>query len=163
MLPGAIVMVPLGPLGGVIGRSIGYRMALVIGLALSAAGCFLLAIFNSAPWNVVLFYALGAGGVAIAFGAMPKLITDAVDISETGISTGMNTVVRTLGSVIGAQASITLVAAHTIPGTDIPAEDGFTMSLWLGGLAAVIAVGFALALPTAARRARASVPAVSRA
>ncbi|MFP5452117.1 MAG: MFS transporter [Thermoleophilia bacterium] len=163
MLPGAIVMVPLGPLGGVIGRSIGYRMALVIGLALSAAGCFLLAIFNSAPWNVVLFYALGAGGVAIAFGAMPKLITDAVDISETGIATGMNTVVRTLGSVIGAQASITLVAAHTIPGTSIPAEDGFTMSLWLGGLAAVIAIGFALGLPTAARRARVGVPAVNRA
>jgi MFS family permease len=147
----------------VIGRSIGYRMALVIGLALSAAGCFLLAVFNADPWNVMVFYAVGAGGVAIAFGAMPKLITDAVDISETGIATGMNTVVRTLGSVIGAQASITLVAAHTIPGTDIPAEDGFTMSLWLGGIAALIAVGFALALPTAARRARAAAPAVSRA
>lgn len=163
MLPGALVMVPLGPLGGVIGRATTYRLALALGLGMSAAGCILLAMVNSSPWHVVVLYALGAGGVAIAFGAMPKLITDAVDVSETGIATGMNTVVRTLGSVIGAQVSITLVAANRIPGTDIPAEGGFTMSLWLGGAAAVVAMIFALALPTARRRRRAPVPVVGHA
>lgn len=159
MLPGAILMVPLGPLGGVLGRATTYRLALVVGLAMSAVACILLALFNSSPWHVVVMYALGAGGVAIAFGAMPKLITDAVDISETGIATGMNTVVRTLGSVIGAQVSISLVAANSIPGTGIPAEGGFTMSLWLGGGAALIALGFALALP-ARRRRRPGAPVV---
>ena len=161
MLPGAIVMVPLGPLGGVIGRATTSRIALALGLGLSAAGCILLALFHSQPWHVVVMYALGAGGVAIAFGAMPKLITDAVDVSETGIATGMNTVVRTLGSVVGAQVAITLVAANRIAGTDIPAEGGFTMSLWLGGAAAIVAMLFALALPTA-RRPR-TVPAVGNA
>ena len=154
MLPGAIAMVPLGPLGGIIGRAIGFRLALAIGMALSALGCILLALFNSSAWNVIVLYIVGAGGVAIAFGAMPKLITDAVDISETGIATGMNTVVRTLGSVIGAQASITLVSSNLIPGTHIPSVDGFEISLWLGGIAAIIAMLFALALPRARRAAR---------
>lgn len=153
MLPGALVMVPLGPLGGVIGRSTSYRLALALGLVVSALGCGLLAIFNSAPWQVMVLYALGAGGVAIAFGAMPKLITDAVDISETGIATGMNTVVRTVGSVIGAQVAITLVAGHHIPGTSIPSAEGFEISLWLGAGAALIGALFALAIPATRRAA----------
>ena len=155
MLPGALVMVPLGPLGGMIGRATSYRFSLFLGLVISALGCGLLAVFNSQPWHVILMYALGAGGVAIAFGAMPKLITDAVDVSETGIATGMNTVVRTIGSVIGAQLSITLVANHHIAGTEIPSVDGFEMSLWLGAGAALIAAVFALLVPTKRRAAAA--------
>lgn len=164
MLPGALVMVPLGPWGGVLGRSVGYRLALVLGLVLSGLGCALLALFHTAPWHVMVMYAIGAGGVAIAFGAMPKLIADAVDVSETGIATGMNTVVRTLGSVIGAQLAITFVASDLIPGTNIPAEGGFITALWLGAGAAAIAALFALALPTARRRReRASDSAVTHA
>ena len=45
---------------------------------------------------------------------MPKLIADAVSPTETGIATGMNTVVRTVGSVIGSQAAVTLLASETI-------------------------------------------------
>jgi len=154
MLPGALVMVPLGPLGGVIGRATSFRFALVLGLLMSALGCGLLALFHDAPWHVMAFYAVGAGGVAIAFAAMPKLITDAVHISETGIATGMNTVVRTLGSVIGAQVAITLVAGNLIPGTAIPAEGGFVTSLWLGGAAALIGAVMALGIPSGRRRVR---------
>ena len=42
-------------------------------------------------------------GVPFAFAAMAKLIVDAVRPSETGVATGMNTVMRTIGSVIGGQ------------------------------------------------------------
>ena len=154
MLPGALAMVPLGPLGGVIGRATSFRFALVLGLLLSALGCALLALLHASPWQVMVFYAVGAGGVAIAFAAMPKLITDAVDLSETGIATGMNTVVRTLGSTIGAQVAITLVAGNLIPGTSIPAESGFVTSLWLGGAAALIGALIALGIPSGRRRAR---------
>ena len=74
----------------------------------TALGSALLAAFHAEPWQLMLGYAIGAGGVAIAFGAMPKLIADAVSPTETGIATGMNTVVRTVGSVIGSQAAVTL-------------------------------------------------------
>ena len=74
--------------------------------------------------------------------------------AETGIATGMNTVVRTLGSVIGAQVAITLVAGNLIPGTAIPAEGGFVTSLWLGGAAALIGALIALGIPSGRRRVR---------
>ena len=146
LIPGALVMLPAGPWGGVLGRRIGFRFALAIGLAVTALGSALLAGFHDEPWQLVLGYAVGAGGVAIAFGAMPKLIADAVSPTETGIATGMNTVVRTVGSAIGAQAAITLIASETIAGTSVPAEQGFSTSLWLGAAAALVATLLALAI-----------------
>ena len=151
LLPGALVMLPAGPFGGVLGRWVGFRVALAIGLLVTAAGSALLAAFHAEPWQLMLGYAIGAGGVAIAFGAMPKLIADAVSPTETGIATGMNTVVRTVGSVIGSQVAVTLLASHTIGRTSIPAESGFTTSLWLGAGAALIAALLALGISSRRR------------
>lgn len=144
LVPGALVMLPAGPWGGVLGRRIGFRYALAIGLVVTALGSMMLAVFHAAPWQLMVGYAVGAGGVAVAFGAMPKLIADAVAPTETGIATGMNTVVRTVGSAIGAQVALTLIASDTIAGTQIPAESGFSTSLWLGGAAALVAALLAL-------------------
>jgi len=154
LLPGAFVMLPAGPFGGVLGRWVGFRLALAIGLTVTAAGSALLAMFHAEPWQLMLGYAIGAGGVAIAFGAMPKLIADAVSPTETGIATGMNTVVRTVGSVIGSQVAVTLLASSTISGTSIPSEAGFRATLWLGAGAALIAALLALGISTRRRVAR---------
>ena len=156
LLPGALVMLPAGPWGGVLGRRIGSRNALALGMAVTALGGGLLAAVHEEPWQLVVGYAIGAGGVAVAFGAMPKLIADAVAPTETGVATGMNTVVRTVGSAIGAQVAITLLAAQTIAGTAIPAESGFTTSLWLATGAAVVAAALALGIE---RRRRSPEPA----
>ena len=153
LLPGALVMLPAGPFGGVLGRWVGFKLSLAIGLVVTAIGSASLAAFHDEPWQLMLGYAIGAAGVAVAFGAMPKLIADAVAPTETGIATGMNTVVRTVGSVIGSQAAVTLLASEVIAGTDIPAESGFTTSLWLGAAAALVAALFALAV-SPRRRAR---------
>jgi MFS family permease len=144
----------------VLGRWVGFRLALAIGLIITAAGSALLAAFHAEPWQLMLGYAIGAGGVAIAFGAMPKLIADAVSPTETGIATGMNTVVRTVGSVIGSQVAVTLLASKTITGTAIPAESGFSASLWLGAGAALIAALLALGISSRRRVAR-EVPTAS--
>jgi hypothetical protein len=112
---------------------------------------------------LVVAYAIGAGGVAVAFGAMPKLIADAVEPTETGVATGMNTVVRTVGSAIGAQVAVTLLAAQTIAGTALPAESGFTTSLWLAAGASVVAAVMALAIsPRRAVRRAAAASAAER-
>jgi len=147
MLPGAAAMLPAGPYGGTLGLRIGSRYALAIGLVVTALGAGLLASLHEHSWQVIAWYAVGAAGVAIAFGAMPKVIADAVSPTETGIATGMNTVIRTVGSAIGAQAAITLLASRTIEGTQIPAESGFSISLWMGAVAAAIGALIALAIP----------------
>jgi EmrB/QacA subfamily drug resistance transporter len=145
LLPGALAMLPAGPLGGVLGLRFGPRAALAAGLAVTAIGSALLAAWHDEPWQLILGFVVASAGVAVAFGAMPKLITDAVSRTETGVATGMNTVVRTLGSVIGSQVAVTLLATEVIAGTDVPAESGFTAALWLAAAAAAVAALLALA------------------
>jgi hypothetical protein len=57
----------------------------------------------------------------------------------------MNTVMRTVGGVVGGQVGAALLAAHTIPGTNaIPSVDGFKIAF---GISAVVAlIGSAVAV-----------------
>jgi hypothetical protein len=41
---------------------------------------------------------------------MAKLVVDAVRPSETGIASGLNTVMRTIGGVVGGQLGATVLA-----------------------------------------------------
>ena len=50
----------------------------------------------------------------------------------------MNTVVRTVGGVVGAQVGAVLLAAN-VAGTGVPAESGFVDAFWIGAVGAVVA------------------------
>jgi EmrB/QacA subfamily drug resistance transporter len=154
LLPGALAMLPAGPLAGVVGRRFGSRPALVGGLLITALGSATMAVWHTEPWQIIVTFAIGSIGVAAAFAAMPRLIVDAVSPTETGIATGMNTVVRTVGGVIGAQIGATLLAAMTVGPTEVPAESAFVTAFWLAAIAAVVGAGLALAIHP--RRARAT-------
>jgi hypothetical protein len=56
----------------------------------------------------------------------------------------MNTVVRTVGGVIGAQVGAVLLAAHHAPRTSIPTEAGFVDAFWVGAAGALLAAAAAL-------------------
>ena len=49
----------------------------------------------------------------------------------------MNTVMRSIGGVIGAQAGAALLSAYTIAGTAVPAETGFVITFAVGAAAAL--------------------------
>jgi hypothetical protein len=56
----------------------------------------------------------------------------------------MNTVVRTVGGVVGAQVGAVLLAANVAPGTGIPTEAGFVDAFWVGAAGALVAAVAAL-------------------
>lgn len=161
LLPGALAMLPAGPLSGMLGQRYGSRLALVGGLLVTAAGAAMMAAWHAEPWQLVISFMVGSVGVAAAFAAMPRLIVDAVDPTETGIATGMNTVVRTVGGVVGAQIGATLLASNTVAGTAVPAESAFTAAFWLAAVAA--AIGALVAAGIRPHRARAAVPVAAEA
>jgi EmrB/QacA subfamily drug resistance transporter len=151
MLPTSATIVVAGPVAGLLGRRYGARLPLVAGMVLMALGFAGIALWHGAAWEPAVAFTLCGWGVGFAFAAMPKLIVDAVDRSETGIATGMNTVVRTVGGVVGAQVGAVLLAAHTLPGTSVPAEAGFVNAFWVSVAGAVLG---ALAAALVSRRPR---------
>jgi hypothetical protein len=56
----------------------------------------------------------------------------------------MNTVMRTVGGVVGGQVGAALLAAHTLRGTDVPSVDGFTIAFGIAAVVALIGAGVAV-------------------
>jgi MFS family permease len=138
MLPTSLAILIAGPAAGMIGARRGSRGPLVAGMLLIAVGAAGIATSHAEPWQPALWFILCGTGIGAAFAVMPKLIMDAVDITETGIATGMNTVVRTIGGVIGAQVGAVVLAASRPEGIPVPTESGFAHAFWIGAGAALV-------------------------
>ncbi len=124
LLPSTIGMTILGLYAGRISARFGSRSALLAGTAFSTASFALLAVAHSHPYDLLIAAGLLGIGVGLAFAALGNLIVQAVSPHQTGVASGMNTVMRTLGGALGGQLSATFIAAHTIRGE--PAVTGFT-------------------------------------
>jgi EmrB/QacA subfamily drug resistance transporter len=144
LLPNALTGFAGGPVAGVLGRYVGSKVPLALGLLLGAAGIGILAIWHDRPWQIVISMLVQGLGITMAFAAMAKLIVDAVRPTETGVASGMNTVMRTVGGVIGGQVGAAILTADTIGAGSIPAESAFTVAFAIAAVAA--GLGAALSL-----------------
>jgi predicted MFS family arabinose efflux permease len=121
-------------------------------MILTALGLALLAEWHDRPWQLILGITVAAGSVPLSFGAMAKLVVDAVRPSETGVATGVNTVMRLIGGVVGAQLAAAVLANSTIPGTAVPTGSAYSTAFWLSAALAVCGVVTALAVTPRRRR-----------
>jgi EmrB/QacA subfamily drug resistance transporter len=126
LLPCALGMGVVGSMAGRVERRFSSRWALIAGAAASAAACAWLAVASRHPYDMLLSSALLGVGIGLAFAALGNLIVQAVPASQTGVASGMNTVLRTLGGALGGQIAATFVTASTRHG--LPALTGFTQT-----------------------------------
>ena len=155
LLPGSAMLLFSGPLAGRIGARIGYKWPLAIGLVLVAAAAGALVGFHTRSWHVWAGQAVLGIGVGFAFAAMSTLITENVRIEETGVATGVNTVMRSIGGVVGAQVGAAMLTTYTIRGTaGIPSVRGFEISFAIAALAAIVGAGLACLVPEPTRAER---------
>ena len=82
---------------------------------------------------------------------MTNLIVEAVEPDQTGVATGMNAVVRTIGGAVGGQVVATFLAASVLV-SGYPAESGYTWSFAVMATALGIGIVAALAVPGGVRR-----------
>jgi EmrB/QacA subfamily drug resistance transporter len=124
LLPATIGMTILGLKAGAISTRFGSRAALLMGTLFAAASFTLLAVAHSYPYQLLIAAALLGVGIGLAFAALGNLIVQAVPSHQTGVASGMNTVMRTLGGALGGQLSATFIAENTAHG--LPTVTGFT-------------------------------------
>jgi EmrB/QacA subfamily drug resistance transporter len=144
LLPGTLIGVLSGPLVGTMGGRWGPKWPLAVGVGLAAAGSSVLAVWHDHPWQVVVGMFLLGAGFPFMFGAMAKIIVDSVRPQETGVAGGINTVMRTVGGVLGAQFVAAILAGNRIPGTTVPTENAFVLGFWIAAGAALVAVVIAV-------------------
>lgn len=106
-------------------------------------------------WGLMLSLMVINSGVGLAYGSMPALIMGSVPLSETAAANGFNTLMRSLGTSIGA-AVIGVVLSQmttTAGGHTFSSESGFRTGLIIGCGVALVAAAIALVIPAVRRSA----------
>jgi predicted MFS family arabinose efflux permease len=153
MLPMLVTMAVSGSLSGPIAPWFSVKSQVVWGSALSLVASIAFAEFHDEPWQVAISTAVFGLGLGLAYASMTSLIVQSVPREQTGVATGMNANIRTIGGSIGTALSSSIITGHLQP-TGLPAESGFTDTFLLLAAFSAVAVLLALAIPTARRTAR---------
>lgn len=153
LLPASLVMLVVGPLGGLLEQRVGARVVTIAGLTILTFGGVILAVAHDAGWQIVIAMSFVGSGVGLAFAMMAKLMVDAVEPAITGVALGMNTVMRTIGGVIGGQIGAAVLSSNVIPGTPgVPEEAGFTITFLVAAAAAAAGAIAATLIPRRSAR-----------
>jgi EmrB/QacA subfamily drug resistance transporter len=125
LLPQAAATFVVGLLAGRTAQRFGSKRVLIAGAVVSAAGYLLFALVNDEVWEVTLIGVPMGLGFGLAFSAMSNLVVAAVPASQTGVASGMNANIRTIGGAIGAAVMASVVTAGALP-SGLPREAGYT-------------------------------------
>src|SRR5436309_9304179 len=147
LAPGGLLSLLVAPLVGRIGERSGSKTPFLAGCLLAAGALLGMALAHDSIPLVILWSAVTSVGVGAAFAAIPNLIVGAVDARQTGEATGANTVVRNIGSAVGAQVAGTIIATHVLA-SGLPTNTAFTIAFLIGAIGAVVAALSVLLIPS---------------
>jgi MFS family permease len=142
-------MMMMSLLAGPTAARYGSRAALIVGTAITATAFVILVVAHSHPIYLLISSGLIGIGIGLAFAALGNLIVGAVPPHQTGVASGMNTVMRTLGGALGAQLAATFIAGHTAHG--LPTVTGFTESFVLAAAFLLVGIVAAVGVPRGSR------------
>ncbi|MDT4936357.1 MAG: hypothetical protein QOG80_28 [Pseudonocardiales bacterium] len=153
LLPSAAAMFIAGLQSGRMVRAIGSKRVIILGTSIATASMIMLTTAHDQQWELYVVNAIMGAGFGIAFAAMSSLIVDSVPAAQTGVASGMNANIRTIGGSIGAALMTSIVTAGT-PAGRIPHESGYTAGFLMLAIASALAVAAALLIPALRHRAR---------
>ena len=148
LLPLTVTMFLFGLWSGRIAARIGSRSAVIIGSVISSGVYFILAFAHSHAWEIYLASTLLGVGLGLAFSAMSNLIVQAVPPAQTGVASGMNANIRTIGGAIGAAVMSSIVTSQILA-SRFPSESGYTTGFAFLGTITIVAVIAAIFIPKA--------------
>ncbi|KQN41113.1 MULTISPECIES: MFS transporter [unclassified Frigoribacterium] len=125
LLPNALMMFLVGLVAGRLAQRFGSRLVLVFGTVISLVGLLTLALAHTEVWEIVVATALTGIGFGLAFSSMSNIIVSAVPREQTGVASGMNANIRTIGGSLGAAVMASIVASGGET-AGFPAESGYT-------------------------------------
>jgi MFS family permease len=139
-VPSSVAMMIAGPLAGALGTRYGSVLTLRIGIGFLALALTLLATIHDAPWTIYAWMVFMGVGLAFSFASLGALVIDYSPPGETGVASGMNTIMRTIGAALGSQIAAAIISANTLAGTEIPLERGFTLAFTISAIGALVAL-----------------------
>jgi predicted MFS family arabinose efflux permease len=150
LLPSSITMFFIGIFAGRLAARLGGKVLVAAGAMISCVSMVMLAFAHEDKWEIYVATGISGIGFGLAFSAMSALIVGAVPPEQTGVASGMNANIRTIGGSIGSALMASVVTSHVGP-SGLPKETGYTAGFALLAAGLLLAAGAALLIP--ARRA----------
>ncbi len=150
LLPSTITMFAVGMFVGRLARELGGKVLVIAGCSIGAAAMAILAFAHAQQWEIYVSSALMGVGFGLAFSAMSALVVIAVPTSQTGVASGMNANIRTIGGSIGAAVMASIVTSQLAP-SGLPKESGYTTGFGVMTAALVLAALAGLLIPSVRR------------
>jgi MFS family permease len=150
MLPMLIAMAVAGFVSGPIARRIGFTGQLVGGAALMVISALGFAFVHGTTLAISIEAGITGFGLGIAYAAMTSLIVQAVPATQTGVASGMNANIRTIGGALGSTIMAAIVTGSLEP-SGLPQESGYTDGYLVLAIFAFGAVLAGLILPVLRR------------
>jgi len=148
LLPSAITMFAVGVFAGRLARKLGGKVLVISGCLIGCAAMTVLAFAHQHEWQIYLSNAIMGTGFGLAFSAMSALVVAAVPSSQTGVASGMNANIRTIGGSIGAAVMASIVTSQLLP-SGLPKESGYTTGFAVMAAGLVLAALAGLLIPSA--------------
>ena len=146
LVPLTIMMFLFGMFTGKIAAKIGSKVAVIIGGGASTVGYFVIAFAHTQPWELVAASTLLGIGLGLSYTGMSALIVHAVPPEQTGVASGMNANIRTIGGAFGA-AVMSSIVTSTLLSNGRPLESGYTHGFAFLGAMTVLATLAAFVIP----------------
>jgi hypothetical protein len=141
MLPSTVTMLLFSWTSGRIAARIGTAYTLAIGSAFAGLCYVWLAVSNSHVYDMLAFSAIQGIGFGIAYAALGTLAAQHVPMDQSGIASGINSLVRTTGGSVAGAVTASILAGKVIAGTQVPTLGAYELCFWI-----VAAGAFAAAL-----------------
>lgn len=148
VLPFMVANFVVSVFAGRFAKCVGGRTVVIIGCIVGAVGTLMLAYAHGAKWELYLGTAILGVGVGLAYAAMSSLIVGAVPAQQTGVASGMNANIRTIGGSIGTALLANIVTGDLEP-SGLPKEAGYTTGFAILAASLVLAAVTAVAIPRA--------------
>ena len=148
LLPMTIGMFLLGIAAAPLAQRIGLKGVLVLGSVASIPGYVMLAVGHSQGWQIYLASGLLGIGIGLAFSSMSAIVVKSVPPAQTGVASGMNANIRTIGGAIGSSIAASVLTSGVTAAHPIPKDSGYSHVFWLLAAGAVFAALAAVFIPS---------------
>jgi EmrB/QacA subfamily drug resistance transporter len=153
LLPSTITMFAVGLFAGRLARMLGGKILVIAGCLIGCVAMSILAFAHAQVWEIYLSTAIMGIGFGLAFSAMSALVVAAVPPSQTGVASGMNANIRTIGGSIGSAVMASIVTSQLGP-SGLPEESGYTTGFAVMAAGLLLAALAGLLVPSALGRRR---------
>jgi len=149
MLPMTIGMFIFGVASGPLSVRFGSKLVLVAGSLLTIVPFLLLGLADTKSWEIYVASSVMGAGMGLAFSSMSSIVVEAVSPQQTGVASGMNANIRTIGGAIGSGIAASILANGVSAAHPFPKASGYTTTWWMMAAAAVLAAAAAMIIPAA--------------